>query len=77
MSALKPRAIQFLRELGMPEDGCRALLAGAYTTVTPEVLADYVRVAYRAGQQRTDDPYRWYSVAELIGQARAAERFSK
>lgn len=74
--SLKPESEQILRDFGMDEKSL-SVLRNAEVTVSPEVFASWVKVAARAGAARTPDPYRWYSPAELIGQARAAERFSK
>lgn len=65
---LKPESIAFLRELGMPESSVENLAQGVPTSITGEVLVNYLREAWKVGRYSARDYYTWHSPAELLGE---------
>lgn len=65
---MKPASLAFLRDIGTSDAVIEILESDHPATITGDVLASYLRNAWRAGRYSARDAYTWHSVAELMGE---------
>jgi hypothetical protein len=66
MAKITQDGIEFLRRAGVGEDNLQLLGSQDVVGVSSDILLSWMRVVFQAGQRHARDPYRWYSVEELI-----------